>query len=166
MLVYLDFSTASEESCIEFAERVKIGKIHLTTIYHTIQYLRKRVKYNEKKAINTIKNLVLTSCYVPFERTDYQALCGEMAIYISRFINIKGGANFKVFYAVYRSQVEKDENSLKSTARIELISDLIHTFDNFTDNDKKIYSRYEETFHKLIENDSRFNYCYKYCYKE
>jgi len=152
----MDFSAASEKDCIEFAERIKSGEIEIYTIEDTLNYIKNKKNYTEEQAIFTIKNLVLTLCYTPFERTDYLALCGETLIYLTNFIKKEGSTNFKIYYAIYKSQIEEDEKSIKYEARVQLICDLDYRFKSFTDQEKELYKAYYKTFINLISLDYWF----------
>ncbi|OUM63010.1 hypothetical protein PIROE2DRAFT_10536 [Piromyces sp. E2] len=122
-----------------------------------IRHFRKKESISEKKAIKLIKNLVLIAHFVPSERTDFHALCGDALLHLTKFINKSGSRNFKILYALYRSQVKKDESSFNDNSIREIVEEINIYFRSLTKKDKKRAKHYEKVFKKLLEKDKEEN---------
>jgi len=101
----------------------------------------------KKQAIKTIKKILLVLLYVPYEKIDYLILSNEALLHLARFINKKECPNFRILYALYKSQVAKDEKSIKRKAIRRLIQNLIERFKCITSVNKKLSAKYKSNFY-------------------
>jgi len=120
-------SLKSDEGSFEyFGENVQNKRIDMTIVQRTFKrFMRK--EYTRKEAITLIKNVVLAGTYVHEERTDYKTYSNELLLYLTQFIKKKSkrSKDYKIIYALYRSQVKKNEREFKHSARGEVIRNLI-----------------------------------------
>jgi len=148
--LYNDLTTSSENSCIEFGKEVKRGNIDEKQINDVFDYIKSKKEITEDEAIITIKNIVLSRYYVPFERTDFITPSGEALLHLANFIKIEGSPSFKILYALYKYQIDEEYNTLKYTSREELVDDLKERFSSLTDEEKKLSQKYREKFYNII----------------
>jgi len=95
----------------------------------------KKTKYTREEIIIVIKNIILASFQVSFERTDFHTPSGEALLQLADTFEIDGSLNLKILYALflYIFKKEKSERSgyaLKFTIplqlRIEIHNRLCH----------------------------------------
>eukprot|EP00833_Pecoramyces_ruminatium_P005274 jgi/Orpsp1_1/1179306/evm.model.c7180000068832.1 len=117
----INFTTISDIDCLILSKKLDRGEIKSSDLKNIVEDVKSK-NYSEEEAIITIKNIIIVKFIISYARTDIQTYCGEALLYLTNFIKVKGSVNYKILYAEYRSQVEKDEESLKKNIN-ELIFD-------------------------------------------
>jgi len=79
-------------------------------------------------------------------------------MYLANYVEIKGSTNIKVYYAVFKTQIDEENNCLRKIARKELLEDLAVSFNYLPPLEKMAYAEYQNLFEDLIEKDVRFYY--------
>lgn len=157
----LDFRSASDLDCKQFGIDVKSGCIAESRMEEPLSEIKKiKGLQNEQEAITIIKNLSIAAYYVPTERTDFQSIYNQTLLHIAKFISTEGNPNFKILYALYKSQVKDDESKFKETACSEIIENMIGRFDSLVNGDVSSATHLKENFYKLLKEDSRFSIYY------
>jgi len=143
---------STSNSFESFGDDVQINKIPPSKYKKTILSFKK-IKYcSEKEAIELIKNLVLASTHVSPERFDFQTYLGEALLHLTKFIKInKRSKNFKIMYALYKSQVKKDEKHFKKHVNMEVIECIASRISAMVNKDKEHSEPIIKNLHILIK---------------
>ncbi|OUM64273.1 hypothetical protein PIROE2DRAFT_9035 [Piromyces sp. E2] len=104
--IVIDFLSLPEKEYLKFGKKVKKEKYNEIQVKRALESVVKKEKYSKKEAITLIKNLLLTSQHVPFERKDFYAHWGKTICYVTNFINKGESINYKILYALYKSQIK------------------------------------------------------------
>jgi hypothetical protein len=153
----VDFIASSEEICRSYGLQVKDGKLDGTDMNKPLEAIKGKSDFSEKEAVTVIKNISLAAYYVPIERTDFQSICSEALLYAAKSIAAEGSLNFKILYALYRSQIEENESAFKETARSEIIGNMLGRFNSLVNGDIDAAGKMKSTFKALLKKDSRFS---------
>eukprot|EP00833_Pecoramyces_ruminatium_P007162 jgi/Orpsp1_1/1181194/evm.model.c7180000076248.1 len=119
----INFTTISELDCLIFSKKLDLGEIKGSDLKNIVENLKSK-KYSEEEAIITIKNIIIVLFDISYDRTDIQTYCGDALLYLTNYIKVEGSENYKILYAEYRSQVEKDEKSLKKNTNKIVLDDI------------------------------------------
>lgn len=152
-----NFATSTEEACIQFGIHVKSGEIAEYEMIKPLAAIKKMEDFSQDQAIAVIKNISLAAYYVPTERTDFQLVYSEALLHAARVLNIEGTINLKILYALYKSQVKTDETSFETTARSEIIGDMLGRFSSLVNGDIAKAEHMKSVFTALLKKDSRFS---------
>jgi hypothetical protein len=152
-----NFATSSEEICKQFGMRVKSGELAEHHMTAPLEAVKSKEDFTTNDAVTVIKNISLAAYYVPTERTDFQSVCGEALLHAASFIPTEGSPNFKILLALYRSQIKPDETSFETTARSEIIGNMLGRFDSLVNGDASKAEHMKSVFAALLKKDSRFS---------
>ena len=75
-----------------------------------------------------IKNLYLVIENVSSTRIDFRTCFGKTILHVAKYIKAKGSLNYKVLYALYKSQFNKKEETIKETSRKEIFFTTAYNF--------------------------------------
>lgn len=153
----LDFVTSTGEACKRYGMQVKSGEVSEGSMITPLAAVKRRSTFTESDAITAIKNLSLAAYYVPTERTDFQAICGEALLYVASFIKGDGSPNFKILCALYKSQVNESEAAFNETARSEIIGSMLGRFESLVNGDVDKAAHMKSVFVELLRRDRRFS---------
>lgn len=153
----LNFATSSEETCKQFGMQVKSGEISESQMTAPLEAVKSKGDFTTNDAVTVIKNISLAAYYVSTERTDFQSVCGEALLHAASFIPTEGSLNFKILYALYKSQVKADETSFETTARSEIIGNMLGRFDSLVNGDVSKAEHMKSIFAALLKKDLRFS---------
>jgi len=153
----LNFISSSEELCMQFGMKVKSGEITDSHMIAPMAAISNETNLSVDQAVTVITNLSLAAYYVPLERTDFQVVCGQALLHTANFIDVEGSQNFKILYALYKSQVEPSEISFKKRARSEIIGNMLGRFNSLVNDDIYRAEHMKSIFFKLLKNDPRFS---------
>lgn len=153
----IDFININEDKCLEIGNKVKNGDIEVSEIKHILKTIKK-IKYSEQDACTVVKNICLLMYYVPLERTDFHTYCGKAMLHVIKFIKINGSTNYKILYALYKTQFNEDTKTTKKSAREEIISTLKLLFELLDPHDIKSARNLEEIIMEALKKDKRYNF--------
>ena len=153
----LNFRTSTEEECKQYGIQVKNGDVAESGMIAPLAAVKESSTFTENDAITVIKNLSLAAYYVPTERTDFQTVCGDVLLYVAGFIQGDGSPNFKILYALYKTQVKEDETMFNKTARSEIIGSMLGRFASLVNGDVAKAKHMKSVFVELLKKDSRFS---------
>jgi len=129
---------SSKKEFVDFTLKVKRNKIPPFVYKETLLKFKKIKVCSEKEAINLINNLSLASYRVSTENLEYQTYIGEVLLHITKFINLKNRSkNFKLLYALYKSQVKENEKDFKLCIDLNLMEYIAIKIKNLDKEDKK-----------------------------
>jgi hypothetical protein len=153
----VDFITSQEGECKQYGLMVKDGKLDGDAMSKPLQAVKEKGDLTETVAIDVIKNISLAAYYVPIERTDFQLICNETLSHAAKSITAEGSINFKILYALYKSQIEENGSAFKGTARSEIVGNMLGRFDSLVNGDKTAAEKMKSTFDTLLKKDHRFS---------
>jgi len=153
----INFLTDDEEKFIDFGKKIANGEIEISEMIEILNEVQK-YKYTEKKAIIVITNLTLTLYYVAYEITTFHYYCGKSLLYAAQFINTKGSLNYKIIYALYKSQFDEKTATLKESLREEVCDVMVAKFSSLDKNDTIIAKEIEKVILKAFQKTKRNNY--------
>ncbi|ORX80527.1 hypothetical protein BCR32DRAFT_327684 [Anaeromyces robustus] len=153
----LDFTTSNEDLCKQYGIYVKTGELNGSCMTGPLEEIKNKNNFSFEEAVIVIKNITLAAYYVPIERTDFQFVYSKALLHAASFIDGNGSLNFKILYALFKSQVEIDETSFKKTARSEIIGNMLGRFNSLVNEDIIEAEHMKSVFTSLLKKDARFS---------
>ncbi|OUM64274.1 hypothetical protein PIROE2DRAFT_60793 [Piromyces sp. E2] len=142
--------------CNGFGDSVIKGKLKDYQIKIIMEDLKKE-NYTEKEAIFVITNLAEVAFYVPFFYINFHAYCDDALYYIAGFIKQEGSVNFKIIYALYKSQVDETETKLNINSSRRIIYTIKRYFEQggLLNEDKEKAYHIKENLNKILKKENK-----------
>jgi len=141
MTFKIDFLTTSEEDIRYFGDMADEGLFKYSELKEIFDKVKK-TKYTREEIIIVIKNIILASFQVSFERTDFHTLSGEVLLQLADTFEIKGSLNLKILYALFlyifkKEKSEKSDYSLNYRIPLDLCIELYNRVYNLSKSDEQ-----------------------------
>jgi len=108
MTFKIDFLTSSEDYIKIFGDMADEGLFKYSELKEIFDKVKK-TKYTREEIIIVIKNIILASFQVSFERTDFHTLSGDALLQLADTFEIDGCLNLKILYALFLYIFKKEK---------------------------------------------------------
>jgi len=149
----INFLIDNAEKLLDFGKKIAKGKIEISEMIEILNEVQK-YKYTEKEAIIVITNLTLAQYYVNYKLTTFHYYCGKSLLYAAQFINTEGSLNYKIIYALYKSQFDEKTQIIKKNAKSEVINVMINKFSTLDEKDTVLAGKIEKVIIKAFRKDT------------
>ena len=83
-------------------------------------------------------------------------------MHIAQFINTEGSLNYRILYALYKSQIDEKTATIKENVRDKVINFMIRKFKSLDENDTVLAKKIEEVVLKAFHKSNNIIYCYDF----
>jgi len=141
MTLKIDFLTSSEDYIKTFGSMANEGLFKYSELKEVFDKVKK-TEYTREEIIIVIKNIILASFRIPYERTDFHTLSGEALLQLADTFEIDGSLNLKILYALFlyifkKEKNEKSDYSLNYRIPLDLCMELCNRAYNLSKSDEQ-----------------------------
>ncbi|OUM56598.1 hypothetical protein PIROE2DRAFT_18721 [Piromyces sp. E2] len=102
----------------------------------------------------------ILSCDIYLRRVDYRTYWVKTLLYMAKFIPIKGSLNYRILYALIKSQIDEEKEKPLKKVNSYIIFRIAERSKYLNRKDKRIYKPLKKKVLKTIENDNEMKKWY------